>query len=503
MKKKLALILVLVMAFVSVGQSVGAINVIMNSSFLEFPDQEPVIENGTTLVPIRPIAEKLGLEILWDDPTDTVTLKKDSFYIELVIGSTVAKTSSGEKALLTAPKIINSRTMVPLRFIAEELGLTVSWNDEYQRVVIAGEVDTFVAPLPPQEEESVPDNAEDTAEPVENTTDEKPVTEEPQEDETTVDENAVFAEISAQSSMIMFEVPVDYLPEDTDDEESFAYRSLDAFDAQHTYNWEKVSDYQCFADGSATTGILYIVQELDPYEGEEYDISNMNQEYPEAPVGPERPQFPDIDWQIMQEELERVLLEQVFIDMGVEIPEDLAELEDEAILELLGLDSEEALSEQLQISMENADLSQVPGYDEYLIWQEENEIYREEQSIYQEEYRAYLEEYAPIAATKNYAVRHFSTLYSQAEAEEWATLFTTVLNTDGEVRYEGVEILEIEGKAIVHATIYAEDPDDEQGVYDYYEYRDGDSLVTIFGGTLFGGEPGEDVIGALSNMTIQ
>lgn len=150
MKKKLALILVLVMAFASVGQSVGAINVIMNSSFVEFPDQEPVIENGTTLVPIRPIAEKLGLEILWDDPTDTVTLKKDSFYIELVIGSTVAKTSSGEKTLLTAPKIINSRTMVPLRFIAEELGLTVSWNEEYQRVVIAGEVDTFVAPVPPQ-----------------------------------------------------------------------------------------------------------------------------------------------------------------------------------------------------------------------------------------------------------------------------------------------------------------------------------------------------------------
>ncbi len=503
MKKKLALILVLVMAFVSVGQSVGAINVIMNSSFVEFPDQEPVIENGTTLVPIRPIAEKLGLEISWDDPTDTVTLKKGDFYIELVIGSTVAKTSSGEKTLLTAPKIINSRTMVPLRFIAEELGLAVSWNDEYQRVVIAGEVDTFVAPLPPAEDKTVPGKAEDVVEPTEKATDETTTTEKPAEDETVVDENVVFAQISAQSSMIMFEIPVDFLPEDTDSEESFAYRSLDAFDAQHTYNWEKVTDYQCFADGSSTSGILFVVQALDPYEGEQYDISNMNQDYPEPPTAPERPQFPDLDWETMQYELERVLLEQVFIDMGVEIPEDLMELEDEAVLELLGFDSEETLSEQLQISMENADLSQVPGYDDYLTWQEENAVYREELTAYQEEYSVYLEAYAPIAATKTYAVRHFSALYTQASADEWATLFSTILNTDGEVRYEGVEVLEIDGKAIVHATIYAEDPDDEQGVYDYYEYRDGDSLVTIFGGTLFGGEPGEEVVGALSNMTIQ
>lgn len=502
MKRKIALICVAVMLFTCIPKSVGAINVIMNSSFIKFPDQEPVIENGTTLVPIRPIAEKLGLEILWDDPTDTVTLKKDNFYIELVIGSTVAKTSSGEKTLLTAPKIINSRTMVPLRFIAEQLGLIVSWNEEYQRVVIAGEVDTFVEPLPPQEEESTSDKTEAAATPNENATNEQ-IAEEAKEEEATADENTVFAEISAQSSTIMFEVPVDYLPEDTENDESFCFRSLDAIDAQHTYNWEKVIDCQSFADGTATTGILYVVQMRDPYTGEEYDISNMNQAFPEAPIAPERPQFPNIDFNLMQYEMERVILEQLFTDLGVEIPENLMELEEQEVIELLGLESEEALSEQINLSMGNADLSQVPGYDEYINWQEEMSIYREEQAVYQEEYRAYLEECMPIAATKNYALRNFSTLYSKEKAEEWVTLFTTALNTDGEVRFEGVEILEIGGKAIVHATIYAEDPDDEQGVFDYYEYHDGDSLVTIFGGTLFGSEPGEDVIGALANLTIQ
>ncbi len=506
MKKKIALICAAVMLLMCVAQPIGAVNVIMNSSFLKFPDQEPVIMNGSTLVPLRSVAEALGLEVTWDDPTDTVVVKKDNFYIELVIGSDKAKTPGGEKTLAQAPIIINGRTMVPIRFIAEEFGLTVLWNQEYQRVIINGQVDTQTIVEPPKEQ---------VTEPIEGTTDvlegavkegEMPEGEEIIEEEVYEEETEFLAEytsIDLPSVSIMLEIPDIYFPEDTDDEESFAYRSLDGFDAQHTYNWDIVTLYECYADEDAKNGLMYIVQELAPYEGEEYDISSMNQEYPEPPERPQGPDFPDIDWETIMYESERVYREQVFIDLEVEIPEDIMELEIDALLELLGLESEEAYNEQMNISRENADLSQVPGYDELLIYQEENEAYREEMQFYNEEYRAYQQEYNEISRMKNYAMRHFTSLASQASDEEWAELFSSLLNTDEEVRYESVEVIDFDGKKAIHAVIYAEDPDDEQGVYEYYRYQDGDTLLTIFGGTLFGSEPSEEISDILRNMIFQ
>lgn len=498
MKKKIALICVLVLILSSIAQSVGAIDVILNSATVKFPDQEPVIENWVTLVPIRPIAEALELEIVWDDPTDTVTLKKDKFFIEMVIGSTTVKTSSGTKTLLTPPCIKNGRTMVPLRFIAEELGLTVSWNMDYLRVIIVGQVETQNIAPPPKEESTDVYDEKEIVEESSDVVEEEIIVEE----ETEVVPTGELITIESGSSVISFEISDLYFPEDTELEESFAYRSLDGFDAQHTYNWEIVSRYESYTDESGTNGILFIVQDLEPYEGEEYDISSMNQDLPEAPERPQRPQWPDIDWQIMAEEMERVILEQVFIDLGIEIPEDLAEMEEEAIVELLGLESQEALQEQLQVSMENADLYQVPGYAEYEAYQEENVIYQEEMQIYNEENAIYREEYNQIMAAKNYAIRNFQSLASQASDDDWITLFSAVLNTDPEVRYESIEIIDFDGKKIVHATIFAEDPDDEQGVYEYYRFIDGDTLVTIFGGSLFSGEAAPDVVEILSGMTI-
>ena len=497
MKKKLAILCALVMLIVSYGQSVCAVNVILNSAFLKFPDQEPVVLDGFTLVPIRPIAEALGLEVGWDDPSDTVTLKKDNFYIEMVIGSTRARTSGGVKDMVVAPRIINSRTMVPLRFIAEEMGLTVLWNDEYQRVVINGKVDTETVPVVPMEEATeVATGDEEEVEKV--IKDEEPI-----EEETEEIIEGTFVTIDTPSSSIMFEVPASFYAEDPDAEDRFAFRSLDAFDAQHTYNWEMVSRYESYEDEEGLNGIVFVVQELAPYEGEEYDISDMNQEMPEPPERPERPQFPEIDMEVFIEEFTQAIVVQLFIDAELEVPENVADMSEEDVMAALGIETEEELEERMTIAQENADFSLVTGYDEYLIYQEEQEIYREEYAIYQEDFRIYWEEASQIAAVKNYALRHFQTLYSKATDEDWIQLIGEGLNSDPEVRYEDIEIIDHDGKKIIHATIYAEDPDDEQGVYDYYEYQDGDFVITIFGGTLLGSEPSPDAVESLTNMEIK
>ncbi len=524
MKKKLALILVLVMAFVSVGQSVGAINVIMNSSFVEFPDQEPVIENGTTLVPIRPIAEKLGLEISWDDPTDTVTLKKGDFYIELVIGSTVAKTSSGEKTLLTAPKIINGRTMVPLRFIAEALGLNVTWNNEYQRVIITGEIDTTVAPIAPAEGETVPSGEDATIVP-----DEKPSETTDEVATEIIDEadDLVYSIVDTGNSTVTVEIPVDFYYDDFENTDSFAYRALDAFDIQYYLAYESVEFKDCYADESGNSGIVVLLKNLGSYLGEEYDISNMNEEYPEIPEIPmfnEQPPTPPEDPEILYDEeffIQYVMavMKKVCDDRGVELPEDILEYETEEILALLSIETEEELAELLITASETADYSHIEGYEEYKRYMEEYDAYMEEYEAYYEAYEAWYEteyirwmqtdylewstEKSRIASIRRYALRHYQSLYQSQSPEEWMKLLDNYFNTNEFVRYEGIEIIDFDGKKLIHATVYAEEEYDEQGSFELCLYIEGDYCVIVIGGTLNGAEPGEDITNALARIKVK
>ncbi len=96
----------------------------------------PVIVNGRTLVPIRNIIEKFGGTVAWDETTKTVTIILDSNTIELQMDSTITRINGEEKAMEVAPCIINSRTMLPLRFVSENLGISVEWNNDYRTIYL-------------------------------------------------------------------------------------------------------------------------------------------------------------------------------------------------------------------------------------------------------------------------------------------------------------------------------------------------------------------------------
>lgn len=99
-------------------------------------DTTPVVQEGSTLVPMRAIFEALGMSVEWDDQTKTVVGKNDDTEIKLTLGSTTAYVD-GEATTLTVPaKSIDGRTMVPVRFISEALGNDVTWNSETQTVEI-------------------------------------------------------------------------------------------------------------------------------------------------------------------------------------------------------------------------------------------------------------------------------------------------------------------------------------------------------------------------------
>lgn len=99
-------------------------------------DTSPIIKNDTTLVGFRAVCEALGANVEWDGENEVVTAEKDGTHIVLKIGSTIAEVNGEEKALLLAPEIINDSTMIPVRFLSEQLGMNVDWNDAAQLITI-------------------------------------------------------------------------------------------------------------------------------------------------------------------------------------------------------------------------------------------------------------------------------------------------------------------------------------------------------------------------------
>ena len=121
--------------------AVRALSVQLSGKTLTFPDVQPFFENGRTMVPFRTVAEALGAEVGYD--SGTVSASLDGTVCRFAIGGdtlTVSDRATG-KVLKTVPLDASpiekdGRTCVPVRFLAESLGLTVEWDDGAQCAVL-------------------------------------------------------------------------------------------------------------------------------------------------------------------------------------------------------------------------------------------------------------------------------------------------------------------------------------------------------------------------------
>ena len=110
---------------------IGDPNALKNGETIKL-DAYPFIENGRTMVPVRFISEAFGATVNWEPPK-TITIAFKDTQIILQIGNTIASvrrigTPAKHITLEAAPKIVNGRTFVPIRFISEAFGANVNWN---------------------------------------------------------------------------------------------------------------------------------------------------------------------------------------------------------------------------------------------------------------------------------------------------------------------------------------------------------------------------------------
>lgn len=160
----------------------GAVGVWVDGEPVAFPDAQPFTdENGRTLVPVRPVAEKLGLTVEWDEANQRVILSREytaqdspvqeenettlKYYqmlgLRFQIGNTTyvcvsdwterEKDGSGvpsgayfetTEQMDTAPVLKDGRTMIPLRYVTEWFHAAIGWKGPLERVVIDSGMDT-------------------------------------------------------------------------------------------------------------------------------------------------------------------------------------------------------------------------------------------------------------------------------------------------------------------------------------------------------------------------
>lgn len=168
-KKLLVLSLMLIFALPFTARSEG-ITVTLDGRALQF-DVPPQLIDDRTLVPMRSIFEAMGATVDWDEDTQTITASGDLKVIQMTIGKKEMTISEGvgliasipDASTKTAtieldvpPQLIDDRTLVPVRAVAESFDAKVDWNGDTQTVIIESAVTISEPPIPDNTPEPAP-----------------------------------------------------------------------------------------------------------------------------------------------------------------------------------------------------------------------------------------------------------------------------------------------------------------------------------------------------------
>jgi len=123
------------------------IRVTVDGSVIAFKEQDPVIINGHTLVPLREVLEAMGKKVEWNQELRQIKVSDDEICITLTIGSKVMHSEihapgfedevyAYDDDLDVAPQIINNKTCLPIRAVVEGFGKSITWDNDNRIVII-------------------------------------------------------------------------------------------------------------------------------------------------------------------------------------------------------------------------------------------------------------------------------------------------------------------------------------------------------------------------------
>lgn len=101
-------------------------------------DQPPVVIEGRTLVPIRLVTEALGGTVHWTNNDDPIKISYKEHQIELLLNHSDAVVDGEEVSLDIPAQIVKNRTLVPIRFVSEQLGMDVVYDEATHCVSVCG-----------------------------------------------------------------------------------------------------------------------------------------------------------------------------------------------------------------------------------------------------------------------------------------------------------------------------------------------------------------------------
>jgi len=130
MKKRIvSLALALVVVFTMAAPvSASNINLVIDGTRITSQDVAPIVENGRTFVPLRLIAETFGADVSWNQARREATIETAAYTVVFTIDSTSYTVNGARRTLDAAPRIVNGRTLVPIRAFADAIGATVDYN---------------------------------------------------------------------------------------------------------------------------------------------------------------------------------------------------------------------------------------------------------------------------------------------------------------------------------------------------------------------------------------
>lgn len=119
-------------AFTQTGHAAaGGTSIYLDGKALNLPANGQVqIVNGNVMIPFRVVAEELGFDVNWDNKARTVTIRQSGTTLTMIVNEKVAEVNGSKIKLPEPPMLAKDTTLVPMRFIGEQMGLKVSWDNE-------------------------------------------------------------------------------------------------------------------------------------------------------------------------------------------------------------------------------------------------------------------------------------------------------------------------------------------------------------------------------------